>query len=73
MSFSCKDCGNRFPGCHGTCDTYKQEKAAHDERKAIEYQKRKAQNDIDNQRGVSICKTSGKNSWYSRYRNCRRG
>ena len=27
MVFSCKDCGNRFPGCHGSCETYKAERA----------------------------------------------
>lgn len=39
-AFSCKDCKDRFPGCHGTCETYKQEKAEFD-RKKEELRKRK--------------------------------
>lgn len=32
--FSCKGCPNRYPGCHGECETYKKERAAFDEKKA---------------------------------------
>ena len=67
--FSCKDCGDRYPGCHDKCEKYKAEKAAHDERKAQEYQKAKVRNDINNQKGVVIARTTRKNSWYSKYRN----
>ena len=71
--FTCKDCGDRYPGCHSKSEKYIAEKAEYDERKEIEYQKRKVQNDINSMRTVSICKSTGKNSWYSIYRNYRRG
>jgi hypothetical protein len=32
--YSCKDCGNRYPGCHSTCEKYKADKVKHDELKA---------------------------------------
>ena len=67
--YSCKDCGDRYPGCHDHCEKYKAEKAAHDERKAKEYQKAKVRNDINNQKGVVIARTTRKRSWYSKYRN----
>lgn len=28
LGFTCKDCPNRYPGCHGKCEKYKQEKEA---------------------------------------------
>ena len=28
--FPCKDCGDRFVGCHGICDIYKQAKIEND-------------------------------------------
>lgn len=31
---SCKDCENRFPGCHSQCEKYKAERAEYDKRKA---------------------------------------
>lgn len=35
MIFSCKGCGNRYPGCHDKCEKYKAEKATYAERKAV--------------------------------------
>lgn len=41
MIYSCKDCGDRHPGCHGTCEKYKADKAQHDEMKAkMEFEKK---------------------------------
>lgn len=44
MSFTCKGCGDRHPGCHGKCEKYLMEKAMHDaqneairEKKTISY------------------------------------
>lgn len=34
--FTCKGCERRFPGCHGSCDKYQAEKAAHEARKKEE-------------------------------------
>ena len=30
MSFTCKGCPNRTPGCHDKCEKYQAEKAEHD-------------------------------------------
>ena len=39
--YSCKDCGDRFPGCHSNCERYLADKAKHDEMKAkIEFEKK---------------------------------
>ena len=67
--FTCKDCGDRYPSCHGKCEKYIREKAEHDERKAVEYQRRKVQNDIQNQRSVTIDRTCRKRTWYAKYKN----
>ena len=32
--FSCHGCQKRYPGCHSSCEAYKQEKARYDEKKA---------------------------------------
>lgn len=34
MSFTCKGCENRHPGCHSECEKYKAEKAAWDAQQA---------------------------------------
>ena len=28
LGFTCKDCPNRYPGCHGKCEKYQREKEA---------------------------------------------
>lgn len=38
MTFSCKGCAKREPGCHDRCETYKQEKAEYDRQKALSRQ-----------------------------------
>lgn len=40
MIYSCKDCQQRYPGCHGKCETYKKEKAAHEEQRAAQKRER---------------------------------
>ena len=32
--FTCKDCPNRYPGCHGKCEKYQKERAEWDRIKA---------------------------------------
>jgi hypothetical protein len=34
MSFTCKGCPNRAPGCHDRCEKYQKEKRDHETRKA---------------------------------------
>lgn len=36
MIYCCKSCDKRFPGCHGHCETYKDEKSKEDSLKAVE-------------------------------------
>ena len=38
--FSCRYCEDRYPGCHAHCETYKEEKAEHEEKKAEKRQRR---------------------------------
>ena len=33
LPFTCKDCPNRYPGCHGKCEKYLAEKAFYRKRK----------------------------------------
>ena len=56
LEFSCKDCGNRFPGCHGTCETYKAEKAEHDRIKAENDRKKAISGAIISNRGENVYK-----------------
>lgn len=39
---SCKDCTDRYPGCHGKCERYQAERAEYDRLKAAE----KARQDV---------------------------
>ena len=41
FEFSCKTCPNRYPGCHGECETYKKERALYDEQK-VEWDKKRS-------------------------------
>ena len=56
MNFSCKDCGNRHPGCHGSCEKYKKEKAAYEERKASDVKHNAVQSGLDTQRNNAVRK-----------------
>lgn len=50
--FSCeRDCPKRKPGCHGHCEKYLKEKAAHEDRLAKEKLERDVQNYINNNIG----------------------
>lgn len=52
MVRSCKGCvpPNRYPGCHGQCQKYLEEKAEYDRLMAIEYQKRHTDGLLTDQR-----------------------
>ena len=41
-NFRCKDCTDRYPGCHDHCEKYKEDKAAHDKRRYEERLQREA-------------------------------
>lgn len=36
-TFRCKGCTERHPGCHSHCEKYREDKEAHEKRKAEEY------------------------------------
>jgi hypothetical protein len=62
--YSCKDCGNRYPGCHGTCEKYKADKAKHDELKAkIDFAK-KVDSGLYLQRNRAVGKATKGNNGY---------
>ena len=48
----------RYPGCHGTCPDYLAEKAKHDEEKAADYQRRRTQGALNEQRYRAITKVT---------------
>ena len=48
MSFSCKGCDNRHPGCHATCERYIAEKKAWDERQAQIRKKKEIEDGLNN-------------------------
>ena len=56
MSFTCKDCENREPGCHAKCEKYKREKAKHDERKLAERKKKEIEIGLYKQRTAAVNK-----------------
>ena len=67
MIFSCKECKKHEPGCHATCETYKQEKAAYLERKAAYDKERYINGELAGQRAEAVerikKKQRKKNSW----------
>ena len=48
----------RYPGCHGTCPEYLAEKVKHDEEMAADYQRRKTQGALNEQRYRAITKVT---------------
>ena len=56
MTFTCKDCGNRHPGCHSQCEKYQKEKAAYEERKAANVKHNAIQGGLDAQRNEAVRK-----------------
>ena len=66
MDFTCKDCENREPSCHGRCEKYKAEKAKYDERK----ERKRKQADIAS--GLKDQKMQGVNKALKRYGHSKR-
>lgn len=54
----CRDCvaPKRYPGCHGNCQEYLDEKAEHERRKEEIDRKKKISNDIYNRRADRVAK-----------------
>lgn len=69
-NFRCKDCQDRYPGCHDHCATYKEDKAAHDKRRYEERLKREASMYIYNHVGDvldNVAKRRRDKAGYSRF------
>lgn len=64
-NFTCKDCGNRHPGCHGQCEKYQKEKATYEERKAALTKELVVQGGLNAQRnnGIRKAKRLRVNKW----------
>lgn len=56
MIFTCKDCGNRHPGCHSQCEKYKKEKATYEERKAADVKRNAIQGGLTAQKNEAVRK-----------------
>lgn len=62
--YSCKDCGNRFTGCHGSCKTYQAEKAEHDKLKAKRDFEKRIDGGLYAQRDRAVNKITNGNNGY---------
>lgn len=56
MSFTCKGCPERHPGCHDKCEKYQAEKAEYQARKEAADKKRAVGQALDNLRYDAIGK-----------------
>ena len=60
--FTCKDCPNRYPGCHDKCEKYQKEKAEWDRLKTKEAENRELQayicGSINKKKDMSAKKTA---------------
>lgn len=54
--FHCKDCDKRHPGCHAECETYKQDKAAWDEKREAQLKERHIAGRLYQQRQMAVSK-----------------
>ena len=52
----CKDCEDRYPGCHGSCEKYLQAKKDYDEFKNVVYKNRSEDQLMYRQRAKAISK-----------------
>lgn len=58
MIYSCKDCQQRYPGCHGKCETYKKEKAAHEEQREAQKREREIRQGLYMQRSSAVTRAT---------------
>ena len=70
--FSCKNCTDRYPGCHGNCKNYKEEGAAYDEKKAEFNRQRDARRYTSNSIAASIDAEAKQRKNNRGYKNFRR-
>ncbi len=56
MSFTCKGCPDRTPGCHDHCEKYQKEKAEYEARKQEVDKARAIRQSVEDQRYTAIGK-----------------
>ena len=56
-NFTCKGCGNRYPGCHSHCEKYIAEKQAYEERMEVLRKEREIRNGLYNEMYNTMNKT----------------
>ena len=61
FEFSCRGCENRYPGCHGSCETYKQERIAYDKQKEELDRQRETWGGVYGQRARAVEKAYRRN------------
>lgn len=64
----CKDCSNRVPGCHGTCEKYIQQKAEYEDQKAEARKKLDVISGLNEARYDTIHKTTRWATYRGKYR-----
>lgn len=64
----CKKCTERFPGCHGTCEKYIQQRAEYDKQKAERNAKIAAARGLSEYKYDGIHKTVQRRVYRSKYR-----
>ena len=64
----CRDCLDRFPGCHGQCEKYKQERAEYEETMAAKRREQDLKNGLNDFLYDSIERTNKHINYRSKYR-----
>jgi hypothetical protein len=64
----CRDCPDRFPGCHGQCEKYRKERAEYDETMAEKKKEIDVKNGLDGFLYNSIERTNRQINYRSKFR-----
>ncbi len=64
----CKDCPDRYPGCHGKCEKYIAARAEYDAQKAEAAKKFNVASGLYEQRSNSIHKVTARQRYRAKYR-----
>ena len=64
----CFECPDRHPGCHGTCEKYKQQRAEWDAKRAEQKKNQEAQRELNGFYYDSVHKNTKRNNYRSKYR-----
>jgi hypothetical protein len=64
----CKDCPDRYPGCHGSCEKYKEQRAKYDAEKAEVMKRFNVACGLYEQKSKSVYKITARQRYRSKYR-----